>query len=155
MARTKIVTGMESGPEAIEAGFELMDQTMAVKFGKLSDVGTFLNGTTCSSGGQYSLQVIDPVNNIGLLKFTAEVGNASLNIAGFAKMEVFQFNKTLFTKPVDGAPYMSAHAYNGWGNLDRSYVSGTDGHIIGIINQSSAAITGGGLDIQGQMYVNL
>lgn len=153
MARTKIVTGMEKGPEAIEAGFELMDKTMALKYGKLSDVGTFLNGVTCSDGGQYSLQVIDPVNNIGLLTFGAVLAKTPINIAGYATLEAFQFNTALFTESVAGSPLMDAYAYNGWGNLIRSYQAGS--RIIGMSNQSSTAITGGGLEIQGQMYVNL
>lgn len=147
MALTKIVTGMEKGPEEIDKNFKALDVGPDVLHGKAEDYGAGLNGYT---GTGFFVRVpIDPQARTALLFYSVSINNGAndLGLTGYQTVDVFKFNSSVMVNDNEefdgGAATFENLAVNGWGTTHfESNVNG-DGSISMHVGQSTTVKDGG------------
>lgn len=146
MALTSITTGMEKGPEAIDANFKTLGQVGDLKCVAISTVSTVLNGLTQSGDGPCSFEIVDPINRIAKISFEMSVNwpkdqQRAVGVPAYTNIDVFQFNSSLFKSLVPNAPLIGSHTFNGWGDTHLS--SYINDHTVSL-KPHGALNTGGG-----------
>lgn len=148
---TTITTGMEKGPEAIDANFKTLGQVGNLKCVPMSTVSTVLNGLTQVNDGPCSFEVVDPINRVAKISFEMSVTwpqdqQKTGGVPAYGTQDVFQFNSSLFTSVVPNTPLIGAHNFNGWGNC--YLLTYIHDHTVGFTANNAQ-----GLDTRGGAYV--
>jgi hypothetical protein len=84
MALTSITTGMEKGPEAIDANFKALDANMITKIDWTETGITYLNGFSRNSDIPLKYAVVDLGNNTRMIGLTGWIKAGRLNWASSA-----------------------------------------------------------------------
>ena len=160
MALTSITTGMEKGPEAIDANFKAHDASIAalngvpdILYGKVEDHGSGLNGYV---GAGFFLRIpIDPKSRMALLFYNIRVSNSAdnLNMLGYHNFDVFKFNSTVMVN--DNGEYDSGDAtlnntfnnlsVNGYGTIHFESYLHSDGSITLHVGNGETVTSGGAI----------
>ena len=146
MALTKIFTGMEQGPEKIDANFKALDVSPDVLYGKAEDHGSGLNG--CVVTGVFLRVPIDPKSRMALLIYSISINNPqnNLNIPAYQNKDVFKFNSTVMVNNNNayGNEFytFSNLSINGWGS--KHFTSNLHGDGSVTIHVNGEAVKDGG-----------
>lgn len=153
MALTSITTGMEKGPEAIDANFKTLGQVGDLKCVAMSTVSTVLNGLTQAGDGPCSFEIVDPINRIAKISFEMSVNwpkdqQKAGGVAAYGTQDVFQFSSSFFKSVVPHTPLTGKYNFNGWGNCNiLTYIHD---HTVGFsANNGQGLDTGGGAGVAG------
>ena len=134
MALTSITTGMEKGPEAIEANFNTLGQFGNSKCVAISTVSTMLNGLKQNIGGHpadcpCSFEVVDPINRVARISFEMGVGwpdgyyRDHGGLQPYTTVDVFQFSSSLFKSVLPNTPLIGRYTFNQWGQTVSTYIN--------------------------------
>lgn len=147
MTLTKIVTGMEKGPEAIEANFEALDVGPDLLHGKAENYGSGLNGYI---GTGFFVRVpIDPQARTALLIYSISISNSAnnLNLSPYQTIDVFKFSSSVMVNDNEefdgGAATFENMAVNGWGTTHFESNLNGDGSISMHVGQDATVKDGG------------
>ena len=147
MALTTITTGMEKGPEAIDANFKALNNVPDVLYGKAEDYGSGLNGYT---GTGYFLRIpIDPVARMAIIYYVISISNPAndLAIPAYQTVSVFKFNSSVMVNDSEkfggGSATFSNLSVNGWGTIHFESSLNGDGSIALHVGQNVDAKDGG------------
>lgn len=144
---TTITTGMEKGPEAIDANFTALNNVPDVLYGKVEDHGSGLNGYVVTG---YFLRIpIDPVARMAIMYYVISINNAANNLAipSYQAANVFKFDSSVMANDNNefggGAATFSNFSVNGWGTMHFQSYLNSDGTIALHNGQNIAAKDGG------------
>lgn len=154
MALTTIFTGMDKGPEQIDANFKTLGQVGDLKCVAMSTVSTVLNGLTQAGDGPCSFEVVDPINRVAKISFEMSVNwpkdqQKPGGVPGYGTQDVFQFNSSLFKSVVPHTPLIGKYSFNGWGSTHLVTYIHNDYTIGFSVNSGGGLDTGGGANVGG------
>lgn len=158
MALTTIFTGMEQGPEKIDANFKELngdfkglDVAPDILYGKAEDHGSGLND--CNVTGLFLRIPIDPKSRTALLFYKISINNAAndLGIPAYQNKDVFKFDSSVMVNDNNQfggeAATFGALSINGWGGKHFQSMLHSDGMVT--IHVNGDAVKDGGADASG------
>ena len=150
MALKSITTGMEKGPEAIDANFNTLGQFGNSKCVAISTVSTMLNGLKQVGDGPCSFEIVDPINRIARISFEMKPGwpdgyqSSHGGLQPGTTVDVFQFSSSLFKSVLPNTPLIGGYTFNQWGQTTSTYIND---HTVGF------KVDGVPLNTDGQCFV--